>query len=138
MPALAPRAGLASRPAARATAPRRPARGAPLVCRADSVLIANTKGGGHAFLGLHLARKLVADGHSVTILNDGEEVRGNGGFVGAGKGRKSKPHARFLVRAPRPRVYHASSPHAASVDARPTTQAGTCGCGGCIRCTERA
>lgn len=72
MPALA-RAPLASRPAVRATA--RPARGSPLLCRADSVLIANTKGGGHAFLGLHLARKLVADGHSVTILNDGEESK---------------------------------------------------------------
>lgn len=42
--------------------------------RADSVLIANTKGGGHAFLGLHLAKKLLAAGHSVTILNDGDPV----------------------------------------------------------------
>lgn len=74
MPALAPRrVALGARRPAAPTA--RPARGAPLLCRADSVLIANTKGGGHAFLGLHLARKLVKDGHSVTILNDGEEVR---------------------------------------------------------------
>lgn len=43
--------------------------------RADSVLIANTKGGGHAFLGLHLAKKLLNAGHSVTILNDGDPVR---------------------------------------------------------------
>lgn len=43
--------------------------------RADSVLIANTKGGGHAFIGLHLARQLLDSGHSVTILNDGDEVR---------------------------------------------------------------
>ncbi len=77
MPALAraPLGASASRVAPRAS---RPARSATLRCRADSVLIANTKGGGHAFLGLHLARKLVAAGHSVTILNDGEEVRGVG------------------------------------------------------------
>lgn len=42
--------------------------------RADSVLIANTKGGGHAFIGLHLAKQLLDNGHSVTILNDGDEV----------------------------------------------------------------
>lgn len=46
----------------------------PLVVRNDSCLIVNTKGGGHAFLGLHLARKLVSDGHQVTILNDGDQV----------------------------------------------------------------
>ena len=43
--------------------------------RADNVLIANTKGGGHAFIGLHLAKQLLDSGHSVTILNDGDEVR---------------------------------------------------------------
>lgn len=58
------------RPAAAA-----PSRRASLVSRADSVLIANTKGGGHAFLGLHLAKKLMSQGHKVTILNDGDEVR---------------------------------------------------------------
>ena len=42
--------------------------------RADNVLIANTKGGGHAFIGLHLAKQLLDSGHSVTILNDGDEV----------------------------------------------------------------
>ena len=46
----------------------------PLVVRNDSCLIVNTKGGGHAFLGLHLAKKLVSDGHQVTILNDGDQV----------------------------------------------------------------
>ncbi|GAB4816081.1 hypothetical protein N2152v2_003127 [Parachlorella kessleri] len=35
----------------------------------------NTKGGGHAFLGLHLARKLLSQGHSVTILNDGDQEK---------------------------------------------------------------
>lgn len=45
-----------------------------VLVRADSVLIANTKGGGHAFLGLHLAKKLLNAGHSVTILNDGDPV----------------------------------------------------------------
>ena len=44
--------------------------------RADNVLIANTKGGGHSFIGLHLAKQLLDSGHSVTILNDGDEVRG--------------------------------------------------------------
>ena len=39
-----------------------------VLVRADSALIVNTKGGGHAFLGLHLAKKLLAQGHSVTIL----------------------------------------------------------------------
>ena len=43
--------------------------------RADSALIVNTKGGGHAFLGLYLAKKLLADGHSVTILNDGSQEK---------------------------------------------------------------
>ena len=43
--------------------------------RNENALIVNTKGGGHAFLGLHLAKKLVADGHSVTILNDGDSSK---------------------------------------------------------------
>ena len=37
-------------------------------------VIVNTKGGGHAFLGLHLAKRLLAAGHTVTILNDGDKV----------------------------------------------------------------
>ncbi|GMH42227.1 hypothetical protein BSKO_10146 [Bryopsis sp. KO-2023] len=40
--------------------------------RNDNCLIVNTKGGGHAFIGLHLAKKLMSDGHAVTILNDGD------------------------------------------------------------------
>lgn len=48
------------------------ARRVALSVRADSALIVNTKGGGHAFLGLHLARRLIAEGHSVTIMNDGD------------------------------------------------------------------
>ena len=71
--AVAPRrvaASSASRPSA--------ARSLALRCRAERVLIANTKGGGHAFLGLHLAKKLMSQGHEVTILNDGDEVRGIG------------------------------------------------------------
>jgi nucleoside-diphosphate-sugar epimerase len=51
------------------------ARRAQVLVRADSVLIANTKGGGHAFLGLHLAKKLLNEGHSVTILNDGDPAK---------------------------------------------------------------
>lgn len=43
--------------------------------RADSALIVNTKGGGHCFLGLYLAKRLIKDGHSVTIMNDGDEAK---------------------------------------------------------------
>lgn len=46
-----------------------------LQARADNILIINTKGGGHAFLGLHLAKRLLKDGHTVTILNDGDEAK---------------------------------------------------------------
>jgi nucleoside-diphosphate-sugar epimerase len=46
-----------------------------MAARSDSALIINTKGGGHAFLGLHLARRLLKDGHSVSILNDGDESK---------------------------------------------------------------
>lgn len=46
--------------------------------RNDSALIVNTKGGGHAFIGLHLAKKLIADGHTVTIMNDGDESKLSG------------------------------------------------------------
>ncbi|KAG7672381.1 hypothetical protein Ndes2526B_g09108 [Nannochloris sp. 'desiccata'] len=51
------------------------ARRAAVSVRADSALIVNTKGGGHSFLGLYLAKKLLADGHSVTILNDGSQEK---------------------------------------------------------------
>jgi len=38
-------------------------------------LIINTKGGGHAFLGLHLAKELLSAGHSVSIFNDGDKAK---------------------------------------------------------------
>lgn len=34
----------------------------------------NTKGGGHAFIGLYLAKELLNKGHDVTIFNDGDQV----------------------------------------------------------------
>lgn len=40
----------------------------------SNVLIANTKGGGHAFIGLYLAKELLKKGHKVTIMNDGDSV----------------------------------------------------------------
>jgi hypothetical protein len=42
---------------------------------ASKALIVNTKGGGHAFIGLHLAKALLARGHQVTIMNDGDQAR---------------------------------------------------------------
>lgn len=54
------------------TGAERGGRLARLVVRNENVLIANTKGGGHAFIGLYLARKLTGAGHKVTILNDGD------------------------------------------------------------------
>jgi hypothetical protein len=42
--------------------------------RADKCLIVNTKGGGHAFIGLYLAKELVSKGHDVTIFQQGDEV----------------------------------------------------------------
>ena len=35
----------------------------------------SSAGGGHAEIGLHLAKQLLSAGHSVTILNDGEQVQ---------------------------------------------------------------
>mmetsp|Transcript_5943 Transcript_5943/g.17009 ORF Transcript_5943/g.17009 Transcript_5943/m.17009 type:complete len:356 (-) Transcript_5943:1182-2249(-) len=46
-----------------------------LMVRAEKVLIINTKGGGHAPLGLHLAKTLLKGGHSITILNDGDKEK---------------------------------------------------------------
>lgn len=56
----------------RSPASRSSGRSLAVQIRDDSCLIVNTKGGGHAFLGLHLAEKLLSYGHSVTILNDGD------------------------------------------------------------------
>mmetsp|Transcript_1971 Transcript_1971/g.4448 ORF Transcript_1971/g.4448 Transcript_1971/m.4448 type:complete len:360 (+) Transcript_1971:37-1116(+) len=41
----------------------------------QSCLIINTKGGGHAFIGLHLAQELLKRGHTVTICNDGDNTK---------------------------------------------------------------
>jgi len=46
-----------------------------LEVRAARVLIANTKGGGHAPFGLYLAKELLSLGHQVTILNDGDPAQ---------------------------------------------------------------
>ncbi|KAF5834516.1 hypothetical protein DUNSADRAFT_8767 [Dunaliella salina] len=46
-----------------------------LSVRNQSCLIVNTKGGGHAFIGLHLAQELIKRGHSVTICNDGDQTK---------------------------------------------------------------
>jgi hypothetical protein len=40
-----------------------------------SCCAAITAAAGHAFLGLHLAKKLLSGGHKVTILNDGDEAK---------------------------------------------------------------
>ena len=53
---------------------RRPAKRLAVAVRAEQVLIVNTKGGGHAFVGLHLAKELLKGGHSVTIFNDGDQA----------------------------------------------------------------
>ena len=42
----------------------------------QSCLISMLQGGGHAFIGLHLAKALLKKGHSVTIFNDGDQVGG--------------------------------------------------------------
>lgn len=52
----------------------RPAKRLAVAVRAEQVLIVNTKGGGHAFIGLHLAKQLLQKGHSVTIFNEGDQV----------------------------------------------------------------
>jgi hypothetical protein len=43
--------------------------------RADKCLITTTKGGGHAFISLYLARELLNKGHDVTIFQQGDQVR---------------------------------------------------------------
>lgn len=66
----------AARPTGRlAKRQSRASRGLAALVRADSCLIVNTKGGGHAFIGLHLAKQLIAKGHKVTIMQDGDKVR---------------------------------------------------------------
>lgn len=43
--------------------------------KGKKVMIVNTKKGGHAFLGLYLAKRLLGKGFGVTIFNDGDPVR---------------------------------------------------------------
>lgn len=44
-----------------------------VLVRADKCLVVNCKSGGHSFIGLYLAKALLAKGHDVTILNDGDK-----------------------------------------------------------------
>eukprot|EP00775_Hariotina_reticulata_P006212 gene6211-6448_t len=62
--------------------------------RADKCLIVNTKGGGHAFIGLYLAKELLAKGHDVTIFNDGDQAKlsGKAPFKEYGATRGLKVH----------------------------------------------
>ena len=46
-----------------------------VAANASNVFVVNTPGGGHAVLGFHLAKQLTADGHKVTIMVPGDEVR---------------------------------------------------------------
>lgn len=53
--------------------PRSVSRRVAVRVRADKCLIVSTKGGGHAFISLYLAKELVNKGHDVTIFQQGEE-----------------------------------------------------------------
>jgi len=55
--------------------PRAVSRRVAVRVRADKCLIVGTKGGGHAFISLHLAKELISKGHDVTIFQQGEQVR---------------------------------------------------------------
>ena len=59
----------------RASAPRRACRSLAVNVRSEQVMIVNCKSGGHAFVGLYLAKQLLAKGHAVTIFNAGDSVR---------------------------------------------------------------
>mmetsp|Transcript_56262 Transcript_56262/g.138174 ORF Transcript_56262/g.138174 Transcript_56262/m.138174 type:complete len:86 (+) Transcript_56262:901-1158(+) len=47
----------------------------PVAVRMSNVLIVNTGGGGHASIGLYLARILREKQHSVSIFNDGDATK---------------------------------------------------------------
>ena len=94
---------------ARRAGPARAARAAPLAARAGSALILNTKGGGHAFIGLYLAKELLAAGHSVTILNDGDRV----------KLEKKGPFAQYAALGPRATVLYGDPASAAALPGGP-------------------
>lgn len=46
-----------------------------MAAEGKKVMIVNTKKGGHAFLGLYLAKRLLGKGFGVTVFNDGDPVR---------------------------------------------------------------
>lgn len=50
----------------------------PISAFLSSSHIKKQQGGGHAFIGYHLAKQLVAKGHEVTIFNDGDEAKLSG------------------------------------------------------------
>lgn len=60
-------------PSRRAVPARAPKGRAAVEVLAAKVLIANTKGGGHSAIGLYLTKELLKDGHTITILNDGDK-----------------------------------------------------------------
>lgn len=56
---------------------------------------ARAQGGGHAFIGYHLAKQLAAKGHDVTIFNDGDEARARArACAGARRPQRGKRLAR--------------------------------------------
>ena len=68
----------------RASAPRRACRSLAVNVRSEQVMIVNCKSGGHAFVGLYLAKQLLAKGHAVTIFNAGDSVRFQWTFLSYG------------------------------------------------------
>lgn len=67
--------------------PRTASRQVSVRVRADKCLIVGTKGGGHAFITLYLAKELVNRGHDVTIFQQGDQV----GRRPAGEANRSVP-----------------------------------------------
>jgi nucleoside-diphosphate-sugar epimerase len=61
-------------PATRRSAANR-GRATSVLVRADKCLVVNCKSGGHSFIGLYLAKALIAKGHDVTLLNDGDQAK---------------------------------------------------------------
>jgi len=55
--------------------PRAVSRRVAVRVRADKCLIVGTKGGGHAFISLYLAKELISKGHDVTIFQQGEQAK---------------------------------------------------------------
>lgn len=74
-----------------------PSRQRVVKCDAAHALIVNTKSGGHAFIGYYLAKALRAQGHRVTILNDGNEVSTRTCSTGAGTKNSDRTVQRVLT-----------------------------------------